>query len=362
MLSLRRWQPWAVSFLCWTLYAIFDSAGSYALIRSAGEHPVLQRVIGWNFSYAYFWVLVTPPIFAIATRYGFSRGRWKKPLVVHTAACLAVTTVVSWLFIRWSMLLGWADLSTSLRVRFLDLGLENLPRCVATMGLAHAVAYYARYREREMQSSRLEASLAQAQLEILRSQVEPHFLFNALNSIATLARRDPASAERMTLQLAVLLRVSLDCVGSQEVSLQQELEFLQNYLEIQKTRFHDRLTIHLKVDSDLLSVPVPSLILQPLVENAIRHGIAQSATAGCVEISAAKHNGTMAIEVVDSGAGTSQGSVEKSLGVGLRNTRARLQQLYGSRSEFVLENIPGGGCRVRLAIPLPALASMRDAH
>lgn len=352
MEPLWRWQTWILSFLCWTIYAVFDAAGSYALVKSAGEQPVLSRVIAWNFSYAYSWVLLTPAIYAIVIRYSFTRNTWKKTLAVNTAACLAITAVVTWLFLHWGSWMGWADLSVPFRVRFLDLGLQNLPRCVATMGLAYAIAYYARFREREMESSRLEATLAQAQLEILRNQMEPHFLFNTLNSIATLTRKDPVSAERMTIQLAALLRVSLECAGSQEVPLKQELEFLENYLAIQQTRFRDRLTISLNVDEELLAASVPSLILQPLVENAIRHGIARSANSGSVEITAARQNGVLKIEVVNSGPGLAHSVGEENYGIGLRNTRARLKQLYGKEHDFCLEGVPGGGCRARLAIPL----------
>lgn len=353
MLSLRRWQTWAFSSLGWTTYALFNSAGSYAIVRSAGEKPVFSLVFGWNFSFAGCWLLVTPFIYELATRFSFSRKSWGKPLGVHIMACLAITVVVSWYFICWNTLLGWADHSTPFRLRLLSLGLTNLPVCLATMGLAHAVVYHAKYRERLMESSRLEASLAQAQLEILRSKMEPHFLFNALNSIATLTRKDPGSAERMTLQLAALLRVLLDCGDAQEISLKQELELLANYVAIQQTRFCDRLTVRVNVDAELLSAPVPSLILQPLVENAIRHGIAKSAAPGWVEIVAAKHNGTIKIEIADNGVGLVRAPGDKDLGFGLRNTQARLKQLYGSKSELVLENMPEGGCRVSLGIPLP---------
>ena len=267
---------------------------------------------------------------------------------------LLITGFGAWLLIHMNMLLGWANTSIPFTTRLLGLGLEDLPRYFVTVGVAQVVSYYATLRERETQSSRLEARLAQAQLEILRSQMEPHFLFNALNSIATLTRTDPASAERMTLKLAAFLRVSLDCAGSQEIPLKQELDFLQNYLDIQQTRFRERLTVHLEVDPNLLSAPVPSLILQPLVENAIRHGIAKSAAPGCVDICAARDNGSMKIEIVDSGAGGPLNGIEEREGFGLRNTRARLNQLYGERHHFQLEKTAAGGYRASFTIPLPA--------
>jgi two-component system, LytTR family, sensor kinase len=352
MFSLRRWQTWALSFLGWTIYAILDSAGSYALLIARGERPVLDQVVIWNFAEAYIWVLFTPLIYAIALRYSFNDHSWKKALAIHIPLSLLVATLGAWLLIHMAMLLGWSDTAIPFRTRLLGLALQDLPRYFVTLG----VAYFVRFREREAESSQLETRLAQAQLEILKSQMEPHFLFNALNSIATLTRVDPASAERMTLKLAAFLRVSLDCAGFQEIPLKQELDFLQNYLDIQQTRFRDRLTIHLNVDPNLLSTPVPSLILQPLVENAIRHGIAKSAAPGRVDITAALDHDSIKIEIADNGVGITPTSTEVHEGFGIRNTRARLQQLYGDHQHFHLENAPGGGCRVRLTIPLPETA------
>jgi two-component system LytT family sensor kinase len=353
MLSLRRWQTWALSFLFWTVYAVLDSAGSYAIIVSVGQKPVLLHVVLWNFAEAYVWVLFTPLIYAITLRYGFTRDTWKRSLAVHVAMGLLMMTAAAWLLLRITDVLRWGDVSTPFHTRLLGLALQDLPRYFVTAAVAQIVAYYGALREREAESVGLEARLAQAQLEILRSQMEPRFLFNTLNSIATLTKKDPVSAERMTLQLAALLRVSLDCAGSQKVPLRQELEFLQNYLDIQQTRFRDRLTIRVKVDADLLSVPIPSLILQPLVENAIRHGIAKSAVPGYVDIKASRENGAVRIEIADSGAGLRGGPDTEQGGFGLRNTRARLRQLYGNQQDLRLENVPGGGCRVSFAIPLP---------
>ncbi len=352
MVAIRRWQTWAFSLLCWTLYAIFDSAGSYAYIAWAGSTPNLRDVVVWNFCYAYSWVLATPLIYEIALRYNFNRDAWRRSLAVHVVASLLITVAVSCLFIGWNTLIGLADTAMPFKVRLLDLGLENLPRCFATMGVAHAIAYYARWQERETESVRLEGRLAQAQLEILRSQFEPHFLFNTLNSIATLIRKDPVSAERMTLQLATLLRASLECIGTQEIPLEQELGFLRNYLKIQQTRFGDRLTVNWNVDPTVLPARVPSMILQPLVENAIRHGIAESAALGRIEIRAASDHGSLSIEISDNGPGFTGRNREERNGFGLRNTKARLRELYGEHHRFELRCNPGEGCTVTLAVPL----------
>ncbi len=353
MVAMRRWQTWAFSFLCWTLFAVFDSAGSYTYIAWTGSKPILHDVVEWNFSYAYSWVLATPLIYEIALRFNFNRNEWRRSVAVHAGASLLITLAVSCLFIAWNTVIGLADTATPFKLRLLDLCLENLPRCFATMGVAQTISYYARWREREAQSSKLETQLAQAQLEILRSQFEPHFLFNTLNSIATLIRRDPVSAERMTVQLGRLLRASLERVGTQEISLQQELEFLQDYLKIQQTRFGDRLEVKVSVDPALLMFPLPSMILQPLVENAIRHGIAESAALGRIEIRAERDAVSLRIIISDNGPGMKNETRQQGNGFGLRSTRARLRQLYGEHHEFRMKYNPGEGCTVMLAVPLP---------
>ncbi len=169
--------------------------------------------------------------------------------------------------------------------------------------ITQAIAYYSKYRERELQSSQLEAQLAYAQLEVLKIQLEPHFLFNTLNSIAALARNDGLAAENMTLQLADLLRFSLDAVGVHEVPLSRELTFLQKYIDIQQTRFQDRLLVEMDIQPHTLSALVPNLVLQPLVENAIRHGIGPRRAPGFIRISTRQVFDELWMEISDNGQG-----------------------------------------------------------
>ncbi len=350
MFILRRWQTWALSFLFWTIYAVVDSAGSYAILVLTKQSP--EHVIIWNFAEAYVWVVFTPIIYVIILRYNFTRDSWMKSLAVQVCMGTAVVTAAEWLLLRITDWLAWGNTSAPFYLRLMSLALQDLPRYFMTAAVVQIFAYYGTLREREVESASLEAKLAQAQLEILRAQMKPHFLFNALNSIAALTKKNPASAERMTLQLAALLRTSIDCAGSQEVPLRQELEFLKPYLEIQQTRFQERLNIRLNVDDDTLSTHVPSLILQPLVENAIRHGIAQSAAPGYIAISARRENGCIRIEVSDNGVGMKTPPEQEREGLGLRNTRSRLRQLYGDRQHLRIESGPEGGCRVTIAVPL----------
>jgi LytS/YehU family sensor histidine kinase len=219
------------------------------------------------------------------------------------------------------------------------------------VGATHAFHYYERFRERELRASQLEAELAQAQLHRLRAQLHPHFLFNALNAISTLIETDPEAADRMLSQLAGLLRESLREDAPHEVSLRDELSFLDRYLEIEKTRFPDRLSVALDIHPAMLDARVPHLLLQPLVENAIRHGIARRAGAGRIEIRAWRENGYLRLEVKDNGPGLRDPEI-KGKGIGLVNTRARLERLHGQKTLLTLRGLPEGGAVASVTLPL----------
>jgi two-component sensor histidine kinase len=226
------------------------------------------------------------------------------------------------------------------------------------VGIYYLYAYAVRYREREraaadleLRSSQLEAALARARLDALTAQLQPHFLFNTLNSISTLIlKQENEPARRMLHRLADLLRATLAATGEQMVTLQRELELVQRYFDIEAVRFPDRLRPSIRVAPDLLQARVPALLLQPLVENAIRHGVAAVPTAGRVEVRATRLNGTLRIEVCDDGLGPADAAGAE--GVGLANTRQRLAQLYGERGLLSLERSALGGAVTRVEIPL----------
>jgi signal transduction histidine kinase len=220
-----------------------------------------------------------------------------------------------------------------------------------TVGGAHALAYYHRYREGALVARGLQAQLADAQLEVLRARLEPHFLFNTLNSITVLVRRDPAAAERMLQRLSRLLRMALDRHARAEVPLDEELSFVREYLEIQRVRFPDRLVYEFLVPPELGDAAVPCFLLQPLVENAVQHAVAVRARGGRVEIAAAREGAVLTVTVRDDGPGTDSGSRSGRLGVGLSNTRERLATLYGNRQGLELVDRPEGGCEARVDIP-----------
>jgi sensor histidine kinase YesM len=216
--------------------------------------------------------------------------------------------------------------------------------------VAHAFDYYSKYRDRELRAAELEKRLAQARLKALQMQLNPHFLFNTLHAVSSLMRKNIEDADRMITQLSDLLRHALESTDAQEIPLEQELDFLKQYLEIEQTRFGDRLTVQLDIAPNTLGALVPNLMLQPLVENAIQHGIQPRAKPGKITLHARHADGSLQLQVRDNGAGLRAGEPMRE-GVGLSNTRARLQQLYGRAHRFELFNAPDGGLVVDLAIP-----------
>jgi sensor histidine kinase YesM len=222
------------------------------------------------------------------------------------------------------------------------------------VSLYQAWQNYLRYRERELRSTRLESQLAQAQLEVLRMQLHPHFLFNTLHAVSTLLHRDPDAADEMLSQLSDLLRMTLENFGFQEVSLREELEFIRRYLDIQQARFQDRLTITVDVPAETLDARVPNQALQPIVENAIHHGVEERMGVGTIEIRACRRATMLQLSVRDDGPGLRPDwQASQQEGIGLSNTRARLTQLYGPLASLDLSNHPQGGTLVTLLIPQP---------
>ncbi len=222
----------------------------------------------------------------------------------------------------------------------------------AIVGVSHAVAYYYETQERKLKEAQLETRLMEAQLKTLQAQLHPHFLFNTLHAISTLVHRDPEAADRMISRLSDLLRITFDRSGDAKITLKEEIEFLQKYLDIEQTRFPDRLVVRVEIDSDVLDAEVPQMILQPLVENAIKHGIAPHTDRGHLQIVAGRIDDTLWMEVRDNGGGLHGATLKKlRTGVGLSNTRARLECLYAGHHRLEFTDLHGG-LAVRIEIPL----------
>ncbi len=351
---LKRWgRIWLIAFVLWTLLAFLSAAGAHVYMASMGTPISWTQLIAWNMTIALVWSLLTPVVYELAQRYTFDRSSWKLSLPVHIVASVALAFVGAVALALLNPFVTWTKEPTvPFFAHVLSRTFMDIQRYWYVLLITQAIGFYGKYQERQLLSSQLEAQLANAQLEVLKIQLEPHFLFNTLNSIASLARHDGPAAEHMTLQLADLLRMSLDGVGVHEVPLHQELTFLQKYVDIQQTRFHDRLLVETEIDPRTLDTLVPNLILQPLVENAIRHGISPRRAPGLVRITTWRDRDDVWMEIRDNGVGFTRGrGLVPPEGVGLRNTRGRLRQLYNDDHAMMLEDAPGGGCMVKIRVP-----------
>lgn len=353
---LRGWIKWSLIAAGWTLFALFF-ASEVIVSRAYSGRPVKlgQTLAAWLMC-ALIWFAATPLVLMLAKRFPLERRRWLVSSLVHITAAAALSFLLLALYVLTASLAGLEisrePFSAAFRSQLVLSFHSEFLTYWMIIGLSQALDYYRKYRERELRASQLETRLAQAQLDALKMQLHPHFLFNTLNSISVLMSEDVTAARRMLNRLSDLLRASLEKAGRHEVSLKEELEFLHNYLEIEQTRFQDRLAVRMEIEPEALDARVPNLILQPLVENAIRHGIAPRAEPGLIEIRAGRQNGMVELMVRDNGPGLAAGSQERLMkGIGLSNTQARLKQLYGPAHHFEMDDAEGGGLEVKITIP-----------
>lgn len=349
----RLWFRWVFVFLGWTCIALFFASQTYLSYKYSGGVAHWRVVLTSNLCQWYGWGLLAPGIIWLARRFPFERGRWAASVAVHMTASVGVS-LVKWQldnFLRHHVL-GF-ERGTSLISGFH----QSLVTYWLLVGATQAYLYYQRYRQGELRSAQLGTQLAQAQLQALRMQLHPHFLFNTLNAISTLVHKDPEAADRMIARLSELLRLTLENVGVQEVPLAQELEFLERYLEIEKTRFADRLIVRMDIAPEALDAFTPYLILQPLVENAIRHGIAARSLVGRIVISAKRCDNMLVVKVSDNGPGMAgAAAVGRKDGVGISTTRARLEKLYGAEQRFEFFDAEDGGLVAMLTFPFRAMS------
>jgi two-component system, LytTR family, sensor kinase len=355
----RRWARWSVVFGGWTVLA-FLFTGQLYYTRLLSEKPLTWgEAASSQFIYPYFWAVGTIVVLWLSERLPIEGKRCWRNLLLHLLFATLFAIAVSGAFqITYHFLFvnspehpyqAWMTVQWIIYNSTENYGIYGL-----ILLLGQVFRYYRRFREGQLRASQLETQLTQAQLQALKMQLHPHFLFNTLHSISALVHRDPNAADSMIARLGDFLRLTLENSGAQEVSLQKELEFLKCYLEIERVRFQDRLTTHLDIEARALDSPVPNLILQPIVENALRYGIAAHNAPGRIEISAKRDNGSLRIQVRDNGPGLAAISKPNGRlreGLGLSNTRARLAQLYGAAHRFELSNAPEGGLVVTLEIP-----------
>jgi signal transduction histidine kinase len=357
---MRQRTLWIATFAWWTLNGLFIAADVAAMRDASGRTLPWSHGLTVGLASAWTWVPLTMGVVWLVRRYPLERGRTlARSLVVLNLAVLAVILLrmaVVMLFNPW---VGWyAERVPDTAGLFLTSIRLNLFPTWLLIGVAHALVFAERARLRERQAAELQGRLAQARLEALSAQLNPHFLFNALNSIAELLHQDPDAADRMLVGLGALLRRSLDTGRLQEVPLHEELRLLEHYVDLEKVRLGSRLRLDWRIDPATLEACVPHLVLQPLVENAIHHAVSRRATPGRVWVSVRRSDRHLVLEVQDDGrddapeARSENGSDRRvNGGVGLSNTRARLECLYGTDHRLDVEAAPDGGTLVRLVVP-----------
>ncbi|HEY0023354.1 MAG TPA: histidine kinase [Longimicrobium sp.] len=354
--SGNRRLLWASVVCAWTLMAVIDTTQLGFYYRDHEPHlgwiNAMERAVpSWA-----VWALLTPVVFAVAARVPLERGNLRRVLPLHLVAALALVSVWALAVSAIAIGLGWPAAGGhtwgTLVERYLPRRLHvNLLIYAALVGVHHALEYHRRLQEREAAAAELRTRLAQAQLQSLRTQLQPHFLFNTLNAVSVLALKGETQAVvRMLSRLSELLRLTLDGAPGQEVTLRRELAMLERYVDIERVRFPDRLEVRVDAAPETYDALVPALLLQPLVENAIRHGIAQTVGAGRVQVRAERRGDRLWMEVRDTGPGFPPAGVQRE-GIGLANVSDRLACLYGEEGRFTLENAPEGGAVVTVEVP-----------
>jgi len=349
-LMQKRWSRFLLGFCFWTLLGLSFASQFYISSAKAGLEVTWTQAVNYALADWYVFALLSIPVIQLARRFRFEGSNRMRSLAAHAVASVFFSfayMVLRALVGQWQSQAAFNDVFKPLLVKTWHF---NLLIYWVIVTVSHAFDYYRKYREREFRASELEKRLVQAKLQALQMQLNPHFLFNTLHSISSLMHKDVEAADRMIARLSDLLRAALEGAETQEVTLRQELELLQLYLSIEQIRFGNRLTVKMNIAPDTLEAQVPNLILQPLVENAIRHGIEPRARPGCIELLAHRQDGTLALVVSDDGGGLGENGTIKE-GVGLSNTRARLRELYGATHRFELVRGQSGSVRVELSIP-----------
>jgi two-component system, LytTR family, sensor kinase len=366
------WFTRATGLSLWTLRA--DASANFGYILA-------MNVVYWG-----SWAPLAVLVLDLATRWRIDAASWRRNVPRHVAAgfviaCVHIVVVATGRTLLQrsvGMEVSWSDRVWEMFFRTVD---WELTIYCALVGLQHALDYYGEVRVRDLREAQLETRLVEAQLQALQRQLHPHFLFNTLHAISALVHREPDKADAMIERLSDLLRLTLDKVGVQEVTLEQELDYLRAYLDIEQVHFGDRLEIIYDVDAQAMDALVPNMVLQPLAENAIRHGLEPRSARGRLAIEAFREGETLVLRVVDNGRGLLQvkpalpavarpdstGRAEvgaglpalacqespgrAEVGVGLLNTRARLERLYGAAATLEIRPNAGGGVAVTVRFP-----------
>ena len=369
----RDLRNYPLYFLIWTILGVFFfSQGLVQKFFSHDPTPWWHHLLSWLVG-VYLWAVLTPGVLWLGRRFPIERRNWVRRVALHLLLGVVVSVVQlaleSAILPRLGVFPALMSTFTNTFVFLLVIGFHSgIMTYWMVLGAQYGVRYYQNYQERrqealrlELHASELQSQLVRAQLGVLKMQLQPHFLFNTLNAIMVLVRQKKSrQAEETLAHLSDLLRCVLEDVEAQEVPLRRELEYLQLYLSIEEVRFQDRLRVEISADPAILDAAVPQMVLQPVVENAIRHGVGRSSSAGRIKISAVRANDTLELRVHDDGPGfSSDGSVGNhptaNQGIGLANTRARLKQLYCEEARLTTENGQPHGAVVTIILPYHAV-------
>lgn len=372
----RPLVPFGAFLIGFSALSLFGAAISWQFtVRTGASLWTLQPdssanlpyVIAMNFVYWLTWAPLGPLALALAARWRIDAHTWRWTVPLHIAAAFAVACIhivvvgTGRTLMQRSvgMDVSWSERVVEMFFRTID---TEMMVYLALVVLHHAVEYYGAVRERDVRAAQLETKLVEAQLQALQRQLHPHFLFNTLHAISALVHSDPDKAEDMIERLSDLLRITLDKVGVQEVTLREELEYVRAYLDIEQVHFGERLEIEYRIDPATLDAHVPNMILQPLAENAIRHGLEPRARKGRLTIESQLAGDRLTLRVIDTGRGmTSHSITQANQGVGLGNTRARLQHLYRDDASIAFAPSPGGGVIVNINLPFRELGQKAPA-
>ena len=348
-----RLKTWSLAFGFWTLLAVIFAMRMILSAMTEGGTMTWARAFAWNLPDYYLWMMLTPLVGWLG-RSTAGRG-WRRFFAVHIPCSIAVAL----LQISLQLLVFW---TAYIRLVHPDVSYPALyyKEFVYTFQMSwvvywvvlvvlRGIEYQRRLRDERLRSSKLETQLARSQLQALRVQLQPHFLFNTLNTISALALSDPEKAREMIARLSDFLRLTLEERHLPQVPLSHELQFLDCYLAIQRVRFQDRLTTRMDVADDTLNASVPNLILQPLVENALRHGILPKSGAGTLHVATRREGDNLHLLLEDDGLGLPENDMRE--GIGLGNTRERLKMLFGKAGRLDLTRIATGGTRIELRFP-----------
>jgi sensor histidine kinase YesM len=351
---------WILILCAWTIVGLLFTVQEIVVAKIHGGHVSWVIVGAIELVYWNVWAAYTPLVIGLAKRFPLTGPRFVPHIAIHTITSLLMAPLVSVTeyFLSGGLLRllfritdpGVPRLLPTFTGSVLSMSFTGVLTYWLVVGLYQSIHFYQAAMERQTRAAQLETQLSHAELENLKSQLHPHFLFNSLHTIGVLMQEDVEAASHLLVSLGDLLRMALER-RENEITLRSELEFVGKYLEIEQTRFHDRLKVRIDVPPDLLGVYVPSLALQPLVENAIKHGISVDSAAGRLEIAAQRNNGRVSLRVRDDGPGLAPGS-RLRFGVGLTNVQSRLKQLYGEESSLELTRGDGRGCEAIITIPL----------